>query len=191
MCKQRCAFDRRDSDSRKKLFDGKLLCWLCTISAKRALTKAKQNDTSIRHTSITSLKPSSSGNSSGHHRQKEDHRSSSHRSGHGSHHHSSRDPIIGNNGASDNKRPRMDGQSKSNGLILPSLSSNTTTQDNNDHMNITATTQLKEQLLILQKQIQKRDQELLEKDKKVILNFCPSHSNSFGLTFRISINHDP
>lgn len=78
MCKQRCAFDRRDSESRKKLFDGKLLCWLCTISAKRALTKAKQSDTSLRHTSITSLKPSSSGDSSGH-RSRDDHR---HRSSH-------------------------------------------------------------------------------------------------------------
>lgn len=31
-----------------------------------------------------------------------------------------------------------------------------------------ATTQLKEQLILLQKQLQKKDQELLEKDKKVI-----------------------
>ncbi|EEC05644.1 conserved hypothetical protein, partial [Ixodes scapularis] len=41
-CKQRCAFDRKD-DSRRKV-DGKLLCWLCTLSYKRALAKAKQND---------------------------------------------------------------------------------------------------------------------------------------------------
>ena len=179
MCKQRCAFDRRDSESRKKLFDGKLLCWLCTISAKRALTKAKQNDTSIRHTSITSLKPSSSsaghGTSTGHNRHKDDHKSGSHRSGHGTssgHRSSSRvDPILGNlsgnNGSSDTKRPRIEVQgSKANGLPLPSVSS-AQVSDNNDHMNITATTQLKEQLLLLQKQISKKDSELLEKDKKV------------------------
>lgn len=36
-----------------------------------------------------------------------------------------------------------------------------------DHFNVVAMTQLKEQVLNLQKQIQKKDQELLEKDKKI------------------------
>ncbi|EAA11904.4 AGAP005928-PB [Anopheles gambiae str. PEST] len=36
-CKQRCAFNRPDYK-----VDGKLLCWLCTLSYKRALTKARQ-----------------------------------------------------------------------------------------------------------------------------------------------------
>lgn len=51
-CKQRCAFDRKDPESKKKV-DGKQLCWLCTVSYKRAIAKAKQNDSSIRHTSIS------------------------------------------------------------------------------------------------------------------------------------------
>ncbi|XP_033113317.1 protein FAM76A-like isoform X2 [Anneissia japonica] len=38
-CKQKCAFDRRDE--RKKV-DGKILCWLCTLSYKRVLQKAKK-----------------------------------------------------------------------------------------------------------------------------------------------------
>ncbi|XP_039293387.1 protein FAM76A isoform X2 [Nilaparvata lugens] len=40
-CKQKCAFDRKDDD---KKVDGKLLCWLCTLSFKRALAKTKQSD---------------------------------------------------------------------------------------------------------------------------------------------------
>ncbi|CAB3364658.1 protein FAM76A [Cloeon dipterum] len=38
-CKQKCAFDRKDDD---KKVDGKLLCWLCTLSYKRTLAKTKQ-----------------------------------------------------------------------------------------------------------------------------------------------------
>ncbi|XP_022119828.2 protein FAM76A isoform X3 [Pieris rapae] len=43
-CKQRCAFDRHD-DSKK--VDGKLLCWLCTQSLKRALARTKQHLSSV------------------------------------------------------------------------------------------------------------------------------------------------
>ncbi|XP_078001670.1 protein FAM76A isoform X1 [Phascolarctos cinereus] len=38
-CKQQCAFDRKDD--RKKV-DGKLLCWLCTLSYKRVLQKTRE-----------------------------------------------------------------------------------------------------------------------------------------------------
>ncbi|ELV12548.1 Protein FAM76A [Tupaia chinensis] len=38
-CKQQCAFDRKDD--RKKV-DGKLLCWLCALSYKRVLQKARE-----------------------------------------------------------------------------------------------------------------------------------------------------
>ncbi|BES93937.1 Family with sequence similarity 76, member [Nesidiocoris tenuis] len=44
-CKQKCAFDRKDDD---KKVDGKLLCWLCTLSYKRALAKTKQGDADRR-----------------------------------------------------------------------------------------------------------------------------------------------
>ncbi|XP_066907952.1 protein FAM76A isoform X2 [Halyomorpha halys] len=44
-CKQKCAFDRKDDD---KKVDGKLLCWLCTLSFKRALAKTKQSDADRR-----------------------------------------------------------------------------------------------------------------------------------------------
>lgn len=42
-CKQRCAFNRPDYK-----VDGKLLCWLCTLSYKRALTKARQAESDRR-----------------------------------------------------------------------------------------------------------------------------------------------
>ena len=46
-CKQKCAFDKED---RKKL-DGKLLCWLCSLSYKRALVRTKQSDPT-RHSRV-------------------------------------------------------------------------------------------------------------------------------------------
>ncbi|KAG7164459.1 FAM76A-like [Homarus americanus] len=61
-CKQKCAFDRKDID--KKKVDGKLLCWLCTLSYKRALAKTKVTDPG-RHSHIKL------GSRSGHHKDKE------------------------------------------------------------------------------------------------------------------------
>ncbi|KAH8020490.1 hypothetical protein HPB51_002439 [Rhipicephalus microplus] len=52
-CKQRCAFDRKD-DSRRKV-EGKLLCWLCTLSFKRAVAKTKHNDPIITITAIITI----------------------------------------------------------------------------------------------------------------------------------------
>jgi len=47
-CKQRSAFDKK-SDEQK--VDGKLLCFFCTLSCKRALLKTKQTDP-IRHSHV-------------------------------------------------------------------------------------------------------------------------------------------
>jgi len=49
-CKQKCAFDRKDPEDKKKV-DGKLLCWLCTLSYKRALAKTKSTDVA-RHSHV-------------------------------------------------------------------------------------------------------------------------------------------
>ena len=46
-CKQKCAFDRED----KKKLDGKLMCWLCSQSYKRALVRTKQSDPT-RHSRV-------------------------------------------------------------------------------------------------------------------------------------------
>lgn len=160
MCKQRCAFDRKDSESRKKL-GNKLLCWLCTISMKRALAKAKQNDASIKHTSISSLQPTSSSQDKNHHRS-------------GSKHHSSRDPTnlllnLGSNNIRDpsGKRPRLDSKGETKDSATLQSETLGIRSSTSDHFNVVAMTQLKEQVLNLQKQIQKKDQELLEKDKKI------------------------
>lgn len=61
-CKQKCAFDRKDID--KKKVDGKVLCWLCTLSYKRALAKTKVTDPA-RHSHIKL------GSRSGHHKDKD------------------------------------------------------------------------------------------------------------------------
>uniref|UniRef100_A0A8C0JEU5 Protein FAM76B n=1 Tax=Chelonoidis abingdonii TaxID=106734 RepID=A0A8C0JEU5_CHEAB len=44
-CKQQCAFDRKEEGRRK--VDGKLLCWLCTLSYKRVLQKTKEQRKSL------------------------------------------------------------------------------------------------------------------------------------------------
>ncbi|RWS28766.1 protein FAM76A-like protein [Leptotrombidium deliense] len=163
-CKQRCAFDRKDPESRKKV-DGKLLCWLCTLSYKRALAKAKQNDTSMRHTSISVHKSNRSSN-----RQK-----SEHRSHHRHHHNSSSSNLVANSGSAVSvpKKPRLEIGKGSNGsLVLPTTTTATAVNDaglmdpsSSDH--VVAVTQLKEKMANLQKQLQKKEQELLEKDKKI------------------------
>lgn len=167
-CKQRCAFDRKDPESRKKV-DGKLLCWLCTLSYKRALAKAKQNDTSIRHTSISVHKSGSRSSSSS--RQKGESRSHHH---HRSHHNSSSNLMVPPGSSSSSKKPRLEiGVKTSNGsLKIPSMTTTTTVAEstmmdltNSDH--VVAVTQLREQMASLQKQLSKKDQELLEKDKKI------------------------
>lgn len=72
-CKQKCAFDRHDDDKKVNIIkcilslfcnnnfqvDGKLLCWLCTLSFKRALAKTKQGDAERRaHIKMTQLRQS-------------------------------------------------------------------------------------------------------------------------------------
>ncbi|KAK1882869.1 Protein FAM76B [Dissostichus eleginoides] len=51
-CKQQCAFDRKEEGRRK--VDGKLLCWLCTLSYRRVLQKTKD---SSHHKLSGSLSP--------------------------------------------------------------------------------------------------------------------------------------
>merc|ERR1719273_432479 len=46
-CKQKCAFEKEE----KKRLDGKLLCWLCSLSYKRALVRTKQSDPT-RHSRV-------------------------------------------------------------------------------------------------------------------------------------------
>ncbi|KAL0266872.1 UNVERIFIED_CONTAM: hypothetical protein PYX00_009304 [Menopon gallinae] len=128
-CKQKCAFDRHDDD--KKQVDGKLLCWLCTLSYKRALAKTKQTDAERRahlkrvasrskkepkpeRVDVTKMPPQSDKD----------------------------DPLP-------TKIPRVD-------QVDPNSS---------DH--VVATTQLKEKIASLQKQLSAKDAQLLAKDRQI------------------------
>ena len=162
MCKQRCAFDRKDPESSKKL-DGKLLCWLCTISMKRALAKAKQNDASIRHTNLTHKSSSSSKSQAAHakpSRNKGSRDAANLLLG-------SRDAGSSTTATRDGKRPRLDSKSNGNKEQPQSESALGLRAASGDQFNVVAMSQLKEQVVSLQKQLQKKEQELLEKDKKV------------------------
>ena len=95
---------------------------------------------------------------------------------HRSHHNSSANLIGNPSGSSTTKKPRLEiGVKTSNGsLKMPSVTTtNTVTEstmmdlNNSDH--VVAVTQLREQMASLQKQLSKKDQELLEKDKRVRL----------------------
>ncbi|XP_050422189.1 protein FAM76A isoform X2 [Adelges cooleyi] len=48
-CKQNCAFNRQDVEI--ELLEGKVLCWLCTLSFKRALAKTKKSDAEMKQLS--------------------------------------------------------------------------------------------------------------------------------------------
>ncbi|XP_067137722.1 protein FAM76A [Centruroides vittatus] len=139
-CKQRCAYDRKD-DSRKKV-DGKLLCWLCTLSYKRALAKAKQNNP-IRHTSVSLQKSSSH-----------------HRSGSQNHKHSI---SHSHKNPEHRKKQKLDSSKSANANgTLPSNDSALMDPNSSDH--VVAVTQLREQIALLQKQLGQKDQQLLAKD---------------------------
>ncbi|XP_077486907.1 protein FAM76B-like [Amblyomma americanum] len=183
-CKQRCAFDRKD-DSRRKV-DGKLLCWLCTLSYKRALAKAKQNDP-MRHSALGKATSAPHHSHHHHHHSHHHHHRSSSGSGGGptnatssssqNHHHHrkhshsssslSNHKVGSEHGSS--KRPRLDPAAKlangstplrstpeASGLLDPTSS---------DH--VVVLTQLREQVSSLQKQLTLKDQQLLAKDKQI------------------------
>ncbi|KAG8192816.1 hypothetical protein JTE90_014600 [Oedothorax gibbosus] len=138
-CKQRCAFDRKD-DSRKKV-DGKLLCWLCTLSYKRALAKTIQGTS--RHSSSSKSHHHSSQN----HKRSSSHSSKSKKSEH-----------------SPSKKPRIDiTKSSSNGSLPTSEKSTLLDTGTSDH--VVAMHQLIDQIASLEKQLLVKDQEMLSREK--------------------------
>lgn len=148
-CKQKCAFDRHDDD---KKVDGKLLCWLCTLSYKRALAKTKQGDADRRHIKMTQL------------RQSKAHKEPKLRS------HNKRPQRVdvtkapisasdgdGTGGGPTGAKVARHGHSGGPGMDIDPNSS--------DH--VVAMTQLKEQIASLQKQLSQKDTQLLSKDKMI------------------------
>ncbi|XP_033226043.1 protein FAM76A isoform X2 [Belonocnema kinseyi] len=147
-CKQKCAFDRQDED---KKVDGKLLCWLCTLSYKRALAKTKQTESERRaHLKLAQQRAA---------KHKEQNDDDCRLKGH-------------------NKRPqRVDvtklppqSEPESNGpspVKIARMVGVHDPHDPNSSDHVVAVTQLKEKIANLQKQISIRDGQLLTKDKQI------------------------
>lgn len=147
ICQQNCAFNRDDYR-----VDGRLHCWLCRLSYKRALAKAKkqsENDKN-RHkkrSADEALKPNSSQKMSG-------------------------------SGSSNNRH----GMSKSSLDVPEKIAKTGNSgmiPSNSDH--VVAITQLKEQIEILQKKLVQKDSVILAKDKEVRVNFF-GYKSSLVLT---------
>ncbi|XP_053867582.1 protein FAM76A isoform X3 [Malaclemys terrapin pileata] len=143
-CKQQCAFDRKDD--RKKV-DGKLLCWLCTLSYKRVLQKTKEQRKHLSSSSRTSLQ------------EKEQF---SRLSG-GSHYNSQKTLSTSSiQNEIPKKKPKFEAISANGDSFSPDLALDS---PGTDHFVIIA--QLKEEVATLKKMLHQKDQMILEKEKKV------------------------
>ncbi|XP_075233172.1 protein FAM76A-like isoform X2 [Lycorma delicatula] len=155
-CKQKCAFDRKDDD---KKVDGKLLCWLCTLSFKRALAKTKQSDADRRaHMKLVAQK----------NKTKEVKMRS--------HNKRPQRVDVTKLGATGNDANTQDGHSGGGPggqppLKLPRSGNHRTHPgdplDANSSDHVVAMTQLKEQMASLQKQLSQKDAIILSKDKMI------------------------
>ncbi|CAL8108674.1 unnamed protein product [Orchesella dallaii] len=187
-CKCKCAFDRKDEN---KKVDGKLLCWLCTMSFKRALAKAKGDSTS-RHSHV---RLSNNGNSKA--QRNSDKRSGSSKNSHLHHERHHKRPMRpdvtkmqGSNsgGVNSNSQPSSSTQapdssslhsySPNNETPPPHKKASLNMSSSNDLSSIlhdqttssdhvVALTQLREQIASLQRQLTQKDKQLLEKDRQI------------------------
>lgn len=150
ICMQTSAFNREDHR-----VDGKLHCWLCKASYKRALAKAKKSDSDkTRNRKRSAEEANMKSNSS--------HKITSGSSNNRGNHNAQR-PDVSKSGLSE--IPEKISKT-GNSAMIPS---------NSDH--VVAMTQLKEQIATLQKRLQQKDNQLLQKDKEVSslsfsLNMC-------------------
>ncbi|CAH0557016.1 unnamed protein product [Brassicogethes aeneus] len=144
-CKQKCAFDRHDDD---KKVDGKLLCWLCTLSYKRALAKTKQGDADRRaHMKMSSL-----------HKKHKEPKMRSHNK------RPNRPDVTKMPPPEDGPANKVARNNAAPGMMRVDLDPNSS-----DH--VVAMTQLKEQIASLQKQLSQKNSMLLVKDKAVIIRY--------------------
>uniref|UniRef100_A0A672JQL1 Protein FAM76B n=1 Tax=Salarias fasciatus TaxID=181472 RepID=A0A672JQL1_SALFA len=145
-CKQQCAFDRKEEGRRK--VDGKLLCWLCTLSYRRVLQKTKEQRKGFGSSNSSSLN-------------EKDHHSRSHHHHHHHHHqHSHKSSSIQKE--TPKKKPKLE-MKPSNG----DSSSITQSMDSGGTDNFILISQLKEEVMSLKRLLQQRDQTILEKDRKL------------------------
>lgn len=142
-CKQKCAFDRQDED---KKVDGKLLCWLCTLSYKRALAKTKQTESERRaHLKLAQQRAAK------HKEQK--------LKGH-----NKRPQRVDVTKLPPQPEPETNGPTPAKIARLAGVHD---PHDPNISDHVVAVTQLKETIANLQKQITIRDSQLLTKDKMI------------------------
>ncbi|XP_038049290.1 protein FAM76A-like [Patiria miniata] len=148
-CKQKCGFDRKEE--RKKV-DGKLLCWLCTLSYKRVLQKAKKRKYELSSHHRSSSQPTKE-SCDGEPAKAED----------------KMDKLNSSRSAaneSDSKRVKSD--YSSNGVLPSSVNKSDVMfvdPGNTDHM--VAMTQLREQIASLKKLLAEKEKIILERDKKI------------------------
>ncbi|XP_055912612.1 protein FAM76A [Eupeodes corollae] len=159
-CKQRSAFDKNDEN---KKVNGKLLCWLCTCSYKRALAKANQDGR------MTKKRPQQHKDSSKKSKQsrsemsknstslempdKSSRQNSSSASGGGN------GNGGGNNGGGNGGRESMPNVP----IVAPAVVS----IDPNSSDHVVAMTELKERIASLERKLVMKDKDLLEKDKQL------------------------
>ncbi|CAO2589364.1 Protein FAM76A [Lemmus lemmus] len=143
-CKQQCAFDRKDD--RKKV-DGKLLCWLCTLSYKRVLQKTKEQR---KHLSSSSRAG---------HQEKETYSRLS-----GGSHYSSQKTLSTSSIQNEipKKKSKFESITTNGDSFSPDLALDS---PGTDHFVIIA--QLKEEVATLKKMLHQKDQMILEKEKKI------------------------
>ncbi|XP_036435950.1 protein FAM76B isoform X1 [Colossoma macropomum] len=186
-CKQQCAFDRKEEGRRK--VDGKLLCWLCTLSYRRVLQKTKEQRKGLgsSHSNASSL-------SDKEHRHHHRHSSSHHKlSGSLSPEQEQRLWDQSHKSSSiqketPKKKPKLE-LKPSNGDRYPHLreregerdtqtqrrgeggrrdsSSVAQSMDSGGTDNFILISQLKEEVMSLKRLLQQRDQTILEKDRKL------------------------
>ncbi|MBN3319042.1 FA76B protein, partial [Atractosteus spatula] len=168
-CKQQCAFDRKEEGRRK--VDGKLLCWLCTLSYRRVLQKTKEQrkGLSSSHSNSSSLTEKDQHHSRHHHHHHHHHHrhSSSHKlsslspeQDQGLWKQSHKSSSIQNE--TPKKKPKLETK-PSNG----DSSSINQSLDSGGTDNFILISQLKEEVMSLKRLLQQRDQTILEKDKKL------------------------
>uniref|UniRef100_A0A8C5LRR8 Protein FAM76B n=1 Tax=Leptobrachium leishanense TaxID=445787 RepID=A0A8C5LRR8_9ANUR len=156
-CKQQCAFDRKEEGRRK--VDGKLLCWLCTLSYKRVLQKTKEQRKSLGSTHSNSSSSSLTEKDQPHAKHHHHHHHHHHR--HGSSHHNHKSTTTIQN-ETPKKKPKLESK-PSNG----DSSSINQSADSGGTDNFVLISQLKEEVMSLKRMLQQRDQTILEKDKKL------------------------
>uniref|UniRef100_A0A3Q3XFC1 Protein FAM76B n=1 Tax=Mola mola TaxID=94237 RepID=A0A3Q3XFC1_MOLML len=167
-CKQQCAFDRKEEGRRK--VDGKLLCWLCTLSYRRVLQKTKEQRKGFGSSNSSSLNEKDHHSRPHHHHHHHQHRhSSSHHKLSGSLSPEQDQGLWKQSHKSSSiqketpkKKPKLE-MKPSNG----DSSSIAQSMDSGGTDNFILISQLKEEVMSLKRLLQQRDQTILDKDRKL------------------------